>query len=899
MTNNYHQKTAEEIIREFGSHEDGLRESEAKSRLAEYGPNKFKDAHVCGYPMIFLRQFRSPLIYVLIAAGALVAFMGEIIDALIIAAVLLFNAIVGTIQEGKAERTLLALRRMTATKATVLRDGREIIIPDEAVVPGDIISLNEGDRVPADARLISSNTLRADEASLTGESESAGKDAAALPAETPLADRKNMVWKGTHIVSGNGRAIVVATGINTQIGKIAERVAAIDAEIPLKRDIKNLSRLIIIAVAIIGAAFFGYGVLSGRPAAQMFATVVTLAVSIVPEGLPIVLTLVLAGGVWRLSRRNVLVKKLQAVEALGQARVIAVDKTGTLTKNEMTVQKVYVDGKFFDVGGAGYEPGGDIWLGENAIDPLNHGELILLGKTAAFSANARAVFKEDVGRWEVIGDPTEAALRVFAEKVGFKKDELEEESPKIGEIPFSYKTKYHATMHQIDGRSMLTVIGAPEVVLRFSEKIWENGSEREMSAGDRDRLENCLTGLFQEGLRVLAVSIGYDGAGILTSEKISRLTFLGFVGMKDALRPEVGEAVAGAVAAGMRVIMITGDHKITAAAIGREAGIYREGDEILTGEDLDALSEEDLSRRLGKISIFARVTPEHKLKIINAYKKRGEIIAMTGDGVNDAPSLVAADLGVAMGKIGTEVAKEAADIILTDDNFGTITIAVEEGRHIYKTIKKVILYLFSTSLGEVFIIGGAIVLGWPLPILPAQIIWLNFVTDGFLDVALAMEPKEAGLLRGNFERPKKYLLDKFTIKRMVFMAMVMTIGSLALFYFVSGEDALRTWTISLTVLAVFQWFNAWNCRSEDKSIFTMNPFSNRFLVVATMVVISLQLLAVYNPWLNKILRTAPISWRDWLIIIAVAASIIAAEEIRKFFHRRAKAKEYEYARVNL
>jgi Ca2+-transporting ATPase len=598
------------------------------------------------------------------------------------------------------------------------------------------------------------------------------------------------------------------------------------------------------------------------------------------------MTLVLATGVWRMSKRNALVKKLQAVEALGQARIIAVDKTGTVTKNEMVIQKVYVDGKFFDIGGVGYEPMGEIRYENKIIDPPNHPELLLTGKIAAFCANARVIFLEEEKVWRVAGDPTEAAMLVFAEKLGFHKDELERDSPIIGEIPFDYKLKYHATVHRQDGQKFLSVVGAPEIILGLSQKIWRAGKSQHLPNEEKQKLESVFLSMSQEGLRVVALAETSDVPEILAPEEIKSLTFVGFFGMKDALRPEVKEAMQKATSAGIRVVMITGDHKVTAQAIAKEAGIYKEGDIILTGEDIDALSDAELSEKLSKTSVFARVTPEHKLRIIKAYKAAGEIVAMTGDGVNDAPSLVAADLGVAMGRIGTEVAKEASDIVLLDDNFGSIVSAVEEGRNIYKTIKKVILYLFSTSVGEVLTITGALFLGYPLPLLAAQIIWLNFVTDGFLDVALAMEPKEEGLLRGNFERPKKYLVDKLMAQRMFVMAIPMMIGTLFLFKGYFENDLTKAWTISLTTLAVFQWFNAWNCRHESKSIFQMNPFSNKFLVGATLIVISLQLLAVYHPLMQKFLRTTSLEFSEWLVIISVAASILFVEEIRKFFYRK-------------
>ena len=904
-------KTLPETFQTLHSSEHGLSKAETTKRLQEYGPNKLPEGKVDSHLVVFLRQFQSPLIYILLAASMIVFAMRETIDGSIILAILLFNAVVGTIQEGRAQNTLLALKKFVETKATVLREGRELIIPDSEVVPGDTIILQEGEKVPADARIVAAVNLKLDEAALTGVSEPVLKIADVLlvrqslgeggeGADLATAEQKNMIFKGTHIVAGNGRAIVVATGLETVIGKISKEVAVIDTEIPLKTNIRYLSRLIVITVASVSALLFLLGIVSGKSVKEMFTTVVSLSVSIIPEGLPIVMTLVLATGVWRMSKRNALVKKLQAVEALGQTSIIAVDKTGTITKNEMAIQKVYVDGKFFEVGGVGYEPKGEIKFNGSVVDSVNHPELIFTGKIAAFCANARVLFSEEEKVWRVAGDPTEAAMLVLAEKLGFHKEDLERESPLVGEIPFDYKLKYHATVHRTtDGQKILTVVGAPEVILGLSK----------ISKEDKQELESVFLSMSQEGLRVVALAAAFsaaegeprlqreshDGPEILKPEKIGDLNFVGFFGMKDALRSEVSEAMQKAVSAGIRVVMITGDYKVTAQAIAKEAGIYQDDDTIITGQDLDAFSDSELSDKLARTSVFARVTPEHKLRIIKAYKARGEIVAMTGDGVNDAPSLVAADLGVAMGKIGTEVAKEASDIVLLDDNFGSIVSAVEEGRNIYKTIKKVILYLFSTSWGEALTIAGALLLGYPLPLLPAQIIWLNFVTDGFLDVALAMEPKEEGLLRGNFKRPKKYLVDKLIIQRMFIMAVPMMIGALFLFKGYFENDLTKAWTISLTTLAVFQWFNAWNCRHESKSIFQMNPFSNKFLVGATLTVISLQLLAVYNPFMQKFLRTAPLEFSEWLVIIPIAASIIFVEEIRKFFYRRRIAKSAGFA----
>jgi len=454
-------------------------------------------------------------------------------------------------------------------------------------------------------------------------------------------------------------------------------------------------------------------------------------------------------------------------------------------------------------------------------------------------------------------------------------------------LPFDYRRKYHAAIRAVDKKHFLAVAGAPENVIQLCKKIWHKEKDDGLTLSEEKgkELESAFHKIAQEGFRIVAFAMNTDAKGGIDPEAMPGLTFVGFLGMKDALRPEVKEATKKVKAAHMRVVMITGDHRLTAQAVAKEAGIYEKGDLILTGEEIDKMSDRELAEKLARTTVFARVTPDHKLRIIQAYRKRGEIVAMTGDGVNDAPSLVAADLGVAMGKIGTEVAKEAADIVLLDDNFASIVSAAEEGRNIYKTIKKVILYLFSTSVGEVLAIGGALVLGYPLPILPAQIIWLNFVTDGFLDVALAMEPKEQGLLGGRFERPKKWIVDGLMAQRMFLMALPMAVGTLYLFNDYLKNDIAKASTISLTILAVFQWCNAWNCRSEEKSIFQMNLFANKFLVAATVAVVLLQLAALYTPFLQKVLRTQPITLSEWLVIIALGFSIIVVEEARKFLHR--------------
>jgi len=892
----WHAKSARDAIEELKSDEHGLEQKEAERRLRHIGENKLPEAKIDSFFAIFLRQFQSPLIYILMAAAVVVFLMNEIFDGIVIMAVLLFNAIIGAMQEGKARNALMALKKFTDTKAAVLRGGKEIIVPDFEIVPGDIIILQEGEKVPADARVISANNLKIDEAALTGESHPVIKTQDILPPDCAQTDRKNIVFKGTHIVAGNGKAVIFATGKDTFIGNIAQKIEIIDTEIPLKKNTRDLSRLIIIAVAAVSAIIFIIGIAAGKSAREMFGIVVSLAVSIVPEGLPVVVTLILAMGVWRMGKQKALVKRLQAVEALGQARVIAVDKTGTITKNELVVTKVYTEGNMFEIQGDGYTPKGAVQKNGKEINAARHPEIMFAGKIGAYCGGARLMFSEEENRWRVAGDPTEAALIVLGQKLGFLKENIEIENSMIAEIPFDSNLKYRAVIHKENNKKILAVIGAPEVILKLSAKIRVNGKTGLMSAKKRQELEEIFTSMSQEGLRVIAFASA-AAPKKLTPESVKGLAFAGFYGMQDAIRTEAAGAMRKAAAAGIKVVMITGDHKITAQAIAQEAQIYHPGDEILTGEEIDKLSDEALSEKVGTVTVFARVNPDHKLRIVNAFRARGEIVAMTGDGVNDAPSLVAADLGVAMGGIGTEVAKEASDIILLDDNFENIVTAVEEGRSIYKNIKKVILYLFSTNIGEVLAIMGALILGYPLPILAAQIIWLNFITDGFLTVALAMEPKEKGLLKGNFEKPKKYLVDKLIAQRIFLMSATMAIATLYLFKDHYGQDMAKAWTISLTALAAMQWYNAWNCRSETKSIFRMNPFANKFLIGATVTVVLLQLLAVYNPIMQKLLRTAPLDIKDWIEILFVSASIIVVEEIRKFFHRKKLRKPVKLAPV--
>jgi Ca2+-transporting ATPase len=880
MKQNWYAKTVEQIYEAFKTGEQGLFTADAQARALRYGKNSLPDKNPESWFSIFFKQFQSPLIYVLLGVTIILYFTSEPTDAGIILFILVFNSIVGAIQEGRAQATLRALKQFAATQATVIRDGQEMIIDDTEVVPGDLVVLREGEKVPADCRIVHSAGLTMGEAALTGESQPVTKTSDALTHDHAgkgtllLGDQLNMAFKATHVVSGSGKAIVVATGVTTEIGQISEQIAGDTSEIPLKKNIRNLSKTIIWAVLIMSAVLVVIGLISGQSLKTMLLTVITLAVSVIPEGLPIVMTLVLANGVWRMGKRKALVKKLQAVEALGQAQVIAVDKTGTITKNQLVIQKVYCNNKTFSVAGSGYEPRGDILLNGEAVSPLDAAELVLAGRMAALSANARILWSEDKKEWTISGDPTDAAILVFGEKVGFKQDDLVKRYPLLQEIAFDYKKQYRATVHEHEGHNLLIMIGSPEAIIEHSS----------FSHGVPPELERTRDAFSEDGLRVIAFAFK-EIQGLADPNAIPKLTFGGLFAMKDVLHEEAPEAISNIHEAGINVVMITGDYPATAKALAIEAGIATKTDKVITGYEIDTFSAERLADHVKDAKVFARVTPDHKLRIVRAYQASGKIIAMTGDGVNDAPSLVAADLGVAMGKAGTEVAKEAADIVLLDDNVSTIAAAVEEGRNIYHTIQRVILYLFSTSFGEVLTIAGALMLGFAVPVLPVQILWLNFVTDGFLDVALAMEPKRGRLLTKKFAKPNRYLVSGVMLERIIIMALVMAVGTLLLFSTYADRAPERALTVSLTVLAVFQWFNAWNSRSEYTSLFRMSPFSNMYLVLATMVVVGLQLLAVYTPFFQHILHTVPLTWSDWELVIVMAASIIVVEEVRKVIHR--------------
>ncbi len=872
----WHSESVDKVLEFLHSQNAGLSKVEAEKRLEIYGQNIIVEARPVSHLNLFFKQFKSPLIYVLIIAAAVVTFLGDVTDSIIIFFVLLINSLLGFFQENKANQTLESLKQFSKGRAVVLRDGLEMEIDDSLVTLGDVIVLRGGDKVPVDGRLLNIQGLKLNESSLTGESEPVEKNMEVYGKETPLPERKNMVYKGTLVVAGEATAVVVAVGSNTLLGSIAEKLKSIDSEMPLKVKIASLSRAIGIAVLVSVLIIISIGLFRGFELGEIFFTATAVAVSLIPEGLPIIITLILASGVYRMAKRNALIKNMQAVEALGQATVIAVDKTGTITKNELMIERVFVSDRDFKVLGSGFSPVGSITLEGNTIDASNHTELIFAGKVATYCASSKIEYKED-GSINIIGDPTEAALLVFGEKVGFHKDELESEDKQVFSTPFSFEHKFHTTIHKSQGKFLLSVVGAPEEILSRVHKYWTSNGILDLNPEYLKNLNEKIEEYSSLGLRIIAFATFESNESFFDIENLPPLTFGGFYAMADVLREEILESVLQVKESGIKVVMITGDHYGTAKAIAKQAGIYEEGDSVITGKEIDSLSIEELSIKLKDVSVFARVLPEHKLSIIEAYKLRGDVIGMTGDGVNDALSLQAAHLGISMGRGGTEVAKEASDVVLLDNNFKSIIAAIEEGRSIYLTIKKVVLYLISTSIGEFLSITVAIALGFPLLLFPSQILWLNLVTDGFFVVALAFEPGTS--LKERRKADNTEIINKSSLLRAVFMGFTMMLGTLLLFYYESSN--YKVWTLSLTVLVVFQWFNAWNCRSNKNSAF-YKTLSNKYLVVGLFGSAALHLFALYTPFMNKVLKVVPLSGQDWLIIIMIASSILLVEELRKF-----------------
>ncbi|CEP68082.1 Cation-transporting P-type ATPase [Moorella glycerini] len=865
----------------------GLNQEEANERLKIYGPNVLKEPPPRSLFSMFIGQLKEILVLILIGAAIISGILGEWEDSIVILVIVMLNAVLGVYQENKAEQALKALKEMTKPAAKVVRNGMVTQVDAGELVPGDIVLLDAGDFVPADARLIEAVSLRANEAALTGESVPVEKDPAMIAAgEVPVGDRKNMLFMGTIITSGRGKALVVETGMNTQLGRIAQLLQETPLEpTPLQRRLNELGKTLGMAAGVIVALVFATGLWRGEDVLDMFMTAISLAVAAVPEGLPAVVTIVLALGVTRMSQRQAVIRKLPAVETLGTATVICSDKTGTLTKNEMTVTQIYTAGNFLQVTGTGYQPDGRFLNQQgNEIAPLTDRnlELMLLGGLLNSDARLEATEKG----YRVIGDPTEGALVVVAAKAGLIREKVEKTYPRLAEIPFDSARKMMTTFHHIDGSIQSFTKGAPDVLLARSTGVMTGQGIEPLTGEMRTRLLQINSQLASQGQRVLALAVRRwpeIPAGLSPDTAEQDLTFVGFYAMQDPPRPEVKEAVAVSGRAGIRTVMITGDHQETAMAIAKELGIWKQGDGVLTGAQLDQMDDQQLKEVVNRVTVYARVSPEDKLRIVAALKEHKHVVAMTGDGVNDAPALKRADIGAAMGITGTEVAKEASDMVLLDDNFATIVNAVEEGRTIYDNIRKSIQYLLSCNTGEIVAIFSAILLGLGSPLTPIQILWLNLVTDGPPALALGLEPPEKGVMDRPPRKPKEGVFAGGMGINIVWQGTM--IGLLALFsYWLAlswGRTLDEAHTMAFVTMALSQLVHSFNVRSMDQSLLSIGLGTNRSLMYAFLASISLQVAVVLIPFLRGIFETAVLRTSDWAVVLSLSLVPLVAVEISK------------------
>lgn len=888
---NWYQIGIKEILSKFETSERGISSEEAKKRLDKFGKNKLEEEQRINKLKIFIHQLASPLIYILIIAGLVTIFLKEYIDAAVIFSVVILNAIIGYFQEYKAEQSVRALKKMLIPRAKVIRDGIEREINSEEIVPGDIVVLYSGIRVPADIRLIHTVELKIDESILTGESLPAEKHHHVLKeGNLTYGDQKNMAFMGTIVVSGRAKGVVVSTGMNTVFGKIAMHIKEAETvKAPLQEKIQSFANIVGIAVVISSILLFVMGWIIGEPLKEMFMTAVASAVAAIPEGLPMVVTVTLAVGVMRMAKQHAIVRKLHAVETLGSTTVICTDKTGTLTKNEMTVKFIYDGKKIYEIEGSGYEPKGRILYNGLEVDLKKGHEALIEVLRIGLLCNESNIFEEN-NEFRLEGDPTEGALIVAAMKAGLKRAEEEIKYELIELVPFESERGYMATLHKHRGEKIIFIKGAPEKILELCHKnIWNDEiNKREISS--------IINRFAKEGMRVLAFAFAKVPKDVeeLSCKEIETcygkdgLIFTGLQAMIDPPRPEAIEAIRGCKKAGIRVVMITGDHAVTAKAIGSMLGIGDEKSEVLTGKDLEKMTDEELFEKVKTVSVFARVSPEHKLRIVKQLMAQGQIVAVTGDGVNDAPALKAAHIGIAMGKSGTDVAREASDMVLTDDNFASIFNAVKEGRIVFDNIRKVVFFLIPTGLASILSIIGAVITGLPIPYFPAQILWINLVTNGLQVISLAFEPGEKGVIERPPRRPEEGIMSKLMIERTIVVGILIALGVAYTFMnsLRQGESIETARTVAVTTMVFFQFFQAWNSRSEYESIFRINPFSNMFLFLSLMVATLAQIAFIYVPALQWVFRTEPISAEDWRNILIIALSVIVVVEIDKWLRRK-------------
>ncbi|NLH17217.1 MAG: cation-translocating P-type ATPase [Phycisphaerae bacterium] len=924
MSQAWWQLSVTEAVERLGTHADrGLSEVEAKQRLAQYGPNHLQEAPGASAWEIFLGQFKNTIIWVLIAAAVVSGFLGEWVDTLAILAIVVLNAILGFVQEYRAEKSLAALKKLSSPNSKVIRDGTLTTVPSSDLVPGDLVVLEAGDYVPADGRVVwVTPNFAVQEASLTGESMPASKSIDALAAgEITLGDRRNMVYLGTSVAAGKARAVIAETAMKTELGKIANMIQQVEAEItPLQQKLEEFGKWIIYICFILVGLVFALEMIRGGKMIDVFMTSVSLAVAAIPEGLPAVVTIALALGVQRMVKRHVLIRKLASVETLGCTTVICSDKTGTLTRNEMTVRVVYAGGKQYPVTGIGYSPQGQFRLDEKAIQAQNEPDLEQALRVGVLCNGAEFAWTGQSG--SIVGDPTEGAILVAAAKAGMTKADEEKRNVFVDEIPFDSDRKMMTILRHTEGELTAYVKGAPDILLSRCNRLEQGDQVRAMTEADRREILRVNNELANQAMRVLAMAYRPVDANMeRDSDTIETdLIFSGLVAMIDPPREEVKKAMKECQSAGIRTVMITGDHKNTAVAIAKELGFYREGSQALTGEELEKMTDEQLTAAVEQTPVYARVSPEHKLRIVKAWRNKQQVVAMTGDGVNDAPSVKEAEIGVAMGITGTDVTKEVSDMVITDDNFASIVSAVHEGRGIYDNIQKFIHYLLSCNVGEILVMLLASLAGIPVPLLPIHLLWVNLVTDGLPALALGVDPIDPDAMkrppRSKFQR----VITNERLGLMVFQGFVISICCLSAFcfaYYLEGRYSVlkalgalftldfetirtiltidesqkemllgRARTMAFIVLAFCQDFHSYNCRSQVRSLFEIGVLTNLKLIGATTVSIILNMSALYLPFLHKVLKTEPLTATELLIVLACASIPFWVMEIVKRLNRR-------------
>ena len=895
----WYQLSVEQIFKALetnGSH--GLSQEKAQKCLAQFGPNELVEKEKISPWAIFLEQFKSFLIIILLIATVLSAVVGEVADAILIGVIVLFAAGLGFVQEYRAERAMEALKKMAAPAASVLRDGKEVEIAARELVPGDIILLRTGDRIPADARLIEAINLKADEASLTGESVPIEKMSNPIEGEMSVGDRRNMVFMGTAAVYGRAKAIVTATGMCTEFGKIAGMLQEVKAErTPLQINLDRVGKYIGIGALILCFVLAGLGIMRGHGILEMFIWGVALAVAAVPEALPAVVVISLALGVKRMVKRHALMRRLPAVETLGSTTFICSDKTGTLTQDQMTIRRIYVDGKLIDVTGRGYEPKGEFHLDGKVLEPRQNIALETLLKASSLCSDTSLTSVDGV--WEIKGDPTEGALVVAAAKAGLWQKELGSQLPRIDEIPFSSEAKRMTTIHQTPEGKVAYSKGAPEVILGSCRYIYASGEERQLATKHKDEVLSAAHTMAGDALRVLGLAYKRLTTNPAVAQAVEQdMVFVGLAGMIDPPREEVKEAIRLCDGAGIKSVMITGDHKLTAIAIAKELGLLKE-EIALSGDELDKLSDEEFEALVERVEVYARVSPAHKLRVIEALAKKGHVVAMTGDGVNDAPALKKADIGVAMGITGTDVTKEAADMILTDDNFASIVAAIEEGRGIFGNIKKYLMYLLSSNIGEILLMAGAILFGpliglpyGAIPLIAVQILFVNLVTDGLPAIALSVDPAEPDIMEQKPRPRGQGIFTKPVLILMVIGGVWSMLVNLGIFTWALdvGKSMIEAQCLTFLTLVLIQFFKAYNFRSDKKSIFEIGMFKNKWLNLAVLSQIVLMVIIIEVPFLHPLFNTYSLTALEWVAVTLLAGTIFPVLEITKFFIRRQERK---------